>query len=508
MLDARKLKAENIILRNQISQQGMLIKNQNKKIAMYEEKMEVLVNVALEKAVAQVKNKYNKIIKELNNKIAVLEAKLNKDSSNSSLPSSMNCISKKMISNTREKTNRTIGGQPGHKQHKLDYFKDEEEFEEIVHTLSKCSECQSKLEYKKTVISDIIDFDVTIKRNRNKIQQYYCPLCKKELSGNTFLPRGTSYGSNINASSIILMNDANVPINKVRKYYIGLTNNEINMSEGYLSKLQSKTAKLLETFSNDLKEQLLKEKVIHWDDTVITVGTKQGILRFYGNEKLAYLIGHETKNSDGIKEDGILQKLSEATTVVHDHILYNYNADFKFKNAECNAHILRYLKGVTDNIHTHTWEKKLAKLLKEVNAARNGKDHFDADYIKEVYEKYEEIIILGYKENLELVEYHFYKDEELKLIKRLDKYREAHLLFIKDFNVPFSNNTAEKSFRISKTKMKVSGLFQNITPAKNYAVILSYMETCYRNGINKLQAIKRLHEGNPYTVQELLELKQ
>ncbi|MEG1457461.1 MAG: transposase, partial [Bacilli bacterium] len=77
------------------------------------------------------------------------------------------------------------------------------------------------------------------------------------------------------------------------------------------------------------------------------------------------------------------------------------------------------------------------------------------------------------------------------------------LLFVKDFDVPFSNNTAERSFRISKTKLKVSGLFQNQKSSENYAKILSYTETCYRNGVNKYQAILRLLDGNPYTVSEL-----
>ncbi|MDD4187548.1 MAG: hypothetical protein PHX04_02120 [Bacilli bacterium] len=59
-------------------------------------------------------------------------------------------------------------------------------------------------------------------------------------------------------------------------------------------------------------------------------------------------------------------------------------------------------------------------------------------------------------------------------------------------------------FRRSKTKMKVSGIFQSIEATKNYARILTHIETCYRNEVNKYQAIKRLLEGKLFTVDELI----
>ena len=125
--------------------------------------------------------------------------------------------------------------------------------------------------------------------------------------------------------------------------------------------------------------------------------------------------------------------------------------------------------------------------------------------VGEIYDEYEKIIKLGYEENTELVDYHFYKEEEMKLLKRLDKYKENHLLFIKDFEVPFSNNTAELGLRQIKRKLVVSLMFKNENTMNNYAKIISYLETCYRNGKNKMEAAKRLMEGKPYTLSELLE---
>ena len=54
--------------------------------------------------------------------------------------------------------------------------------------------------------------------------------------------------------------------------------------------------------------------------------------------------------------------------------------------------------------------------------------------------------------------------------------------------------------------MKVSGQFQNITNAKYYATIRSYIETCYRNGINEFDALVRVINDNPYTLKEILKI--
>ena len=55
--------------------------------------------------------------------------------------------------------------------------------------------------------------------------------------------------------------------------------------------------------------------------------------------------------------------------------------------------------------------------------------------------------------------------------------------------------------------MKVSGQFQNIKRAEDYADIRSYIETCRIYKVNEYIALTRLVEDNPYTFKELQELK-
>lgn len=51
----------------------------------------------------------------------------------------------------------------------------------------------------------------------------------------------------------------------------------------------------LTNFDKELHKEILKQKVINWDDTVIDVNKKRACLRFYGTEKLAYYTAHKKR---------------------------------------------------------------------------------------------------------------------------------------------------------------------------------------------------------------------
>ena len=70
-------------------------------------------------------------------------------------------------------------------------------------------------------------------------------------------------------------------------------------------------------------------------------------------------------------------------------------------------------------------------------------------------------------------------------------------------SLPTTNNLSGRALHGVKTKMKVSGQFASAGTADNYAAIRTYIETCRRNGINEMEALKRLCRGCPYTVEEI-----
>lgn len=462
-----------------------------------------------EKLEAELKEKANEI-EALKKEILRLKGCLNSDGTNSGIPTSQTPISKKkVIPNSRKKTGKKIGGQLGHPKSKLKAFNEEEVTEEQIHIPEECPVCGGEVEKTgEEIYKDELDYEVVVIKRRHKFV-----ICKCNKCGNEFhqtipkkLKEENQYGSNVSALILSLMNIGNVSINKVRKMIYGLSEEEINPSEGYIIKQQQKFAAALNSFISELTKECANLNIVYWDDTVIDINKKRGCLRFYGDEKTALYKAHLQKNKTGLDDDGILKLLPKETEVMHDHNKVNYNKEYSFSNIECNVHLIRDLQKTTDNLQ-HEWSEKLKTLLEKTNTERNekieqGESNFEDEYIKSFYQEFDKIMLKAIEENKKDKNKYYSKDEQT-LILRIFDYKDNYLSWVVNFNLPFSNNLSERALRGAKSKMKISGQFQTVENAKNYAAIKSYIETCYRNGINQIEALRRLCEGNPYTVEEI-----
>lgn len=278
-----------------------------------------------------------------------------------------------------------------------------------------------------------------------------------------------------------------------------------------MAKLQKNTSNKLEDFVFDIKEKILKSKLVGWDDTVIKIGEKEeGCLRVYTDGKFALYKAHLAKNTKGMDEDGILQNLGPETTVVHDHLLHNYCKKYLYQNAECNAHITRKAKGIEKNTK-HNWPKRMCDLLRTTDHIRNermkwNQTSFKEEEIQKIWTVYDEIVQEGFEEYQKFCHKYEYTKEE-NLLEFLRDFKENILCWVKNWEVPYSNNLCETLLRFTKSKMKISYQFKNLETARQFANIHSYTESCGRFGKNKFEALKRLFDGNPFTVTELLAEK-
>jgi hypothetical protein len=97
---------------------------------------------------------------------------------------------------------------------------------------------------------------------------------------------------------------------------------------------------------------------------------------------------------------------------------------------------------------------------------------------------------------------------EKSLLNRIEKYRENYFAWVEDFSLPTTNNLSERSLRSIKSKMKISGQFESEEYAQYFATIRTYIETCRRRKVNEIEALTRLCEGRPFTVDELFSKKK
>ena len=433
------------------------------------------------------------------------------DSNNSGTPTSQTPIRKeKRVPNSRTQTDKKIGGQIGHKRHTLKKFNDDEINAREEHQVLACPNCQGtvkKIAGGKT--KDEFDYEVVLVKKRHTYPVYQCTHCHKKTQ--VLIPNNlkeeNQYGSRVQAMALTFMNEGNVSINKTREMIEGFTFGEIVPSEGYLAKLQGRAAKRLAPFSEELRKPLLQHTLIHWDDTVIQINQKRACFRFYGDEKFALYKAHPQKNKEGVVEDKLLTLLNDRTTVVHDHLTMNYGSEFSYTNVECNAHLLRDLRSCVENTQ-HTWADDLAHHISDTYKKRKqllSESTHEFSFIEtaEFFIRFDDLWLRGDGENKQ-DESIYYAKKERALLNRLQKYRVEYFLWVVDFDLPFSNNVSERSLRGTKSKMKIAGQFQHITSARNYATIRTYTETCKRHGMNIVDALQRVTEGNPYTLAEVM----
>lgn len=485
------------------------------RVTIAEDEQRRLENVVYKKdnTIKDLKEENQRLQKELDR----LKGKERTDGTNSGLPTSMTPIGKKkVIPNFAKNTGGKIGRKEGHKKDKLEKVPEEQIDEHISHEMEACPCChKNHIEKTGKVISkQVKDYYIIVKNTSHDYIEYKCSDCGKVFHENipNHLKEDIQYGSRLKSVALTLTNVGNVPFNKIRRILSGLSMEEINPTEGYLAKLQKVSGKGLDNFIKELEDAVRTSEIVYWDDTVIQVDKKQSCMRYYGNDNICLFKAHEKKNKDGLDKDDILNKLSCKTIVEHDHNKVNYNDEYCYINAECCQHLLRDLRKVEINIPGRTWCKDMISLFQEYDHKRKeliekGIESFEEEELNNFILRLDHLLLQGLEENEADTTKPYYSDKELALIWRLMEYRDNYIYWVIDFGIPFTNNLSERNLRGIKSKMKVSGQFQNIDRAVDYANIRSYIETCRLYGKNEYDCLSRLVEGNPYSFAELVASK-
>ena len=388
-----------------------------------------------------------------------LRAQMNRDYENSSMPSSKT-IKKKKISNSREKSGRKPGGQPGHKGHGR---KKQIPTRPVV-VLLPPQEVLEDPDFRKT--SKTIKKQVVSIRLVLDVTEYHADIYYNSKTGERIhapFPPGVvddvNYAGDIKAFLFLLNNECCTSIDKCRRFLYDLTEGKLNISKGMISRLGREFAKKSEKEIKRSYADMLKAPVMHTDCTNARV-----------NGKNAYVFICAAPNGDAIYfarekkgHEGVRGTVAEdyQGILVHDHesTFYNYGSGHQ----ECLAHVLRYLKGSIENEPDREWNKKMRSLVQEMIHYKNGlsdDEKPDADKVKEYERRYREILEKA-KEEYEYVPPDKYYRDGYNLHRRMEQYMSNHLLFLHDQRVPATNNLAERLLRVYKRKQAQAVSFRS-----------------------------------------------
>lgn len=450
-------------------------------------------------------------IKALKEELCRIKAELDHDGTTNGIPTSQTPRDKKkVIPNTRERSGRKRGGQPGHRKSSMTAFEEEEVTEEIEHTLECCPECGGRLEeLVEEKIRDEADYEVQVIKKRHRYRSYRCMECGKTVHAPIpqRLRSENQYGPAVQAMALALVDLGFVSIGRTRQILNGMLGGKLQPSEGFIGKVQKKAARMLTGFREEVRKFCLTQRILHWDDTVVFMNTVRACFRFYGNEMIALYYAHASKDAAGIQADGVLANLTEKTCLMHDHVKYNYRKEFLFQNIECVQHLERELQQVYNDTG-HEWAKQVKKLIGETIHMRKeylkaGREGFTEEETNRFEEELERYVSAGDQICEETKDRYFYTTEK-NAIRKINEYRENYFAWVYDFSLPTTNNVAESGLRMTKSKLKISGQFLKEETAEEFAIVRTYTETCKRNGINVFHALERLMAGNPYTLAEVL----
>jgi hypothetical protein len=206
---------------------------------------------------------------------------------------------------------------------------------------------------------------------------------------------------------------------------------------------------------------------------------------------IAMYFAREHKGHEGLKETPVEDYQG---ILVHDHdkTFYNYGDNHQ----ECLVHILRYLKNSMENEPSLNWNKKMRELIQQMLHYRNSLNPDELpEKIKviEFEKEYLETLTIAKDEYKYEPPSNYYK-EGYNLYKRLEKFKNNHLLFLHDVRVPTNNNLSERLARVFKRKQRQVMSFRSFDSMNYLCNSMSMMSLLTAQDKNLYTNVKMIFE--------------
>ena len=419
-------------------------------------------------------------LEEEKEKNLALNARINKNHTNSSKPSSSD-PNHATIHNSREKTGKKPGGQPGHDHHPRkrheatckveipapEKFLDTDVYKPTGNTVTK----QLIIAH---VVTEVIDYSTPEFRNIKTGQRVHAAL-----------PEGVrddvNYDGTVRALAYMLNNSCNVSVDRTRTFLMDVSKGKISISNGMICNLSKQFSEKTKEEREQIFEDLRTAPVLHSDFTFGRVNGKQGAVIITATPEGKILYQSRTKKGDeGVK--GSPLEFYEGTVVSdHESAIIKHGK----RNQECLAHISRYMQGSIENEPDVRWSGEMLAWIKKSihcwNRWHEGAEKYSKSKVRELIKEYGEILDKAKSEYEYEPPSTYYKDG-FNTFLRMFENKEDYLLFLRDPSVPPTNNLAERSGRRYKRKNAQVMSFRSQKGSEYFCDGLTIMETIKSEG--------------------------
>jgi len=417
-----------------------------------------------------------------------LVVQLKRDHENSSVPSSMK-INRNKIANGRVKSGKKPGAQPGHKGHSRKRHEPANRIE-----IKAPDEFTDNPDYYPTgriIRKQVVNLTVSV-----VVDEYCTPEFRNRITRERVhadFPEGVvndvNYGGSVKAFSFLMNNYCNVSIDKTRGILAELTGGQLEISRGMINGLSKEFSNKTRKEQADAFADLLVGPVMGADFTSARVNGKTAQVLVCANDDTAMYYAREQKGHSGVKDTPV-EHYSGILLHDHDKTFYSYGC----LHQECLAHILRYLTASVEFEKDRKWNKPMLDLIREMIHYRNALDADADDEIVQGFEsRYLDILETAKNEYENIPPSDYYKDG-YNLYKRLLEYKDSHLLFLYDKNVPTNNNLCERLLRLLKRKLKQVMTFRSFDSLDCLCISLSMLAMIRNKNENMYTSVASIFE--------------
>lgn len=425
-------------------------------------------------------NKLLKENRELRKRLEKYE-KPPKDSGNSSTPPSKEPVSAEIVRRTksqRQKSNKPVGGQPGHEGTTRKMVETPDEIENVSSCYCRqCGRDLSDVAGELDYVTQEIDLPPVMPVYRER--RFYKKVCSCGCCNRDYQPRrkggnAITFGKNIRAIATYLSVVQCMPYERLQSLFATMFN--VRISQGTLANI---VREMLEKSrpAIDLIERMIKESaVVGFDESGCYTNGK---LNWSWIAQTAYLtlVFRGAGRGAKVLEERFGDSLKKMTAVTDRHNAY-FAINF-LDNQVCLAHLLRNLEYLNDLDKDQTWAREMQDLLRKAIHQRN--ENPSGIIHKQTWlDRLDELL----KRNLDNLRKEF---NELK--RGIIKCRDYIFNFLENPAIPSDNNASERGIRKLKVKQKISGCFRSDSGADAFHALHSIADTAWKNGQSPLDAI-------------------
>lgn len=444
-------------------------------------------------------------IAALKERLAELERRLGLNSSNSGKPPSGDGLNKppreQRTRSTRERSGRRSGGQKGHKGETLLQVAAPDNV--VDHFPSCCRACGATVTsamaagHRARQVFDLPE-PAPLVVTEHRAHDCRCANCGATSRG-AFpdeVRAPVQYGPRIAALVVYLLHYQLLPEDRLAEAMTDLFG--VKLVAATVARISRSCAARLQDVAAVLRERVAVAAVKHLDETGFRIGGKTQWLHVASTALITFY-------RICCKRGSLLANV--VGTVVHDHWRPYYTMP-GVCHALCNAHHLRELKALIE-IEKEDWARAMAHLLRRACHAKNRATARDGALtalkprlIELIERRYDAILAAGLAYHAAQPTLGLAATKSAakprgrvprrtghNLLLRLLLRKQDVLRFLRETDVPFTNNQAEGDLRMMKVKQKISGGFRSEAGAADFATIRAVISTAKKHRWNIIEAL-------------------